>query len=109
MKIEDYIKEFEEFVEEVLRESTVVFGRQKAKGQRFATKQKPMFRCSSGPRAGKRVSSLSQCIQPVDAAKKRQMTLTRAKTSTRQARRASRTKRIDPGSRAASTTNRRRR
>ena len=96
-----------ELLETTSMDENVVFGRQKGKSK-FATRQKPMFRCASGPRQGKRVSSLTQCVQSVNPEKIRQMTLTRAKTGVRQARKAKRTKKVDPASRAASANNRRR-
>lgn len=79
-----------------LTETSMVFARKKGKSGGVSTTQK--FTCSSGPRAGKRVSSMAQCFAPVDIAKRIQMTKTRAKTSARAARRSKRTKRIDPSS-----------
>lgn len=96
-----------ELLETTSIDENVVFGRQKSKGK-FATRQKPMFRCATGPRQGKRVSSLTQCVQAVNPDKIRKMTMTRAKTGVRQARKSKRTKKIDPASRAASAANRRR-
>jgi hypothetical protein len=79
-----------------LNETSMVFARKKGKSGGVSTTQK--FACSSGPRAGKRVTKMAQCFAPVDIAKRIQMTKTRAKTSARAARRAKRTKRIDPSS-----------
>ena len=79
-----------------LKETGMIFARKKSKGGGVTTTQK--FTCTSGPRAGKRVSSLAQCFAPIDIAKRIQMKKTRAKTAVRQARRAKRTKRIDPSS-----------
>lgn len=79
-----------------LEETGMIFARKKGKGGGVSTSQK--FTCSSGPRSGKRVSSLAQCFAPVDIAKRIQMTKTRAKTSARQARRTKFTKRVDPSS-----------
>ena len=79
-----------------LKETGMIFARKKGKGGGVTTTQK--FTCTSGPRAGKRVSSLAQCFAPIDIAKRIQMKKTRAKTAVRQARRAKRTKRIDPSS-----------
>ena len=82
---------------EDLLETSMIFTRSAGKtGGSVKTKQK--FRCSSGPRAGKRVSNLAQCFAPIDIAKRIQMKKTRAKTKIRAARKAKRTKRIDPSS-----------
>lgn len=79
-----------------LSETSMIFTRSGKAGGSVKTKQK--FTCSSGPRAGKRVSSIAQCFAPIDIAKRIQMKKTRAKTKIRQARKAKRTKRIDPSS-----------
>lgn len=80
-----------------LLETSMIFTRSAGKtGGSVKTKQK--FRCSSGPRAGKRVSNLAQCFAPIDISKRIQMKKTRAKTKIRAARKAKRTKRIDPSS-----------
>lgn len=79
-----------------LLETSMIFTRSGKPGGKVQTKQK--FSCSSGPRAGKRVSSIAQCFAPVDIKKRIQMKKTRAKTKIRQSRKAKRTKRIDPSS-----------
>jgi hypothetical protein len=83
-------------VTQELNETGMIFARKKGKDGGVSTSQK--FTCTSGPRAGRRVSSLAQCFAPIDIAKRIQMKKTRAKTAIRQARRAKRTKRIDPSS-----------
>lgn len=88
---------FDEFSNnKTLLETSMIFTRSGKSGGSVKTKQK--FTCSSGPRAGKRVSSIAQCFAPVDIAKRIQMKKTRARTKLRQARKAKRTKRIDPSS-----------
>jgi hypothetical protein len=88
---------FSEFSDEKdLLETSMVFSRVGKTGGKVQTKQK--FSCSSGPRAGKRVSSIAQCFAPVDIKKRIQMKKTRARTKIRSARKSKRTKRIDPGS-----------
>ena len=84
------------FPVEQVEETGMIFARKKGKGGGVSTVQK--FTCTSGPRAGKRVSSLAQCFSPIDVAKRVQMIKTRAKTATRQARRTKFTKRVDPSS-----------
>jgi GNAT superfamily N-acetyltransferase len=83
-----------------LSETSVVWARKS--GQPRPTQK---FRCASGPRAGKRVSSIKQCFAPIDVTKREQMKKTRAKTAIRQARKARKTKRIDPGARLAKMLN----
>jgi hypothetical protein len=92
----------EQTLEDVLIETSMIFARKKVKG---GVKQVQKFRCTGGPRAGKRVGSIAQCSAPVDVDKKIQMKKTRARTKVRQARRARRTKRIDPSSLLAKTLN----
>lgn len=84
-----------------LEETSVVWSRKK--GQAKPTQK---FRCAAGPRAGKRVSSIKQCFAPIDVKKREQMKKTRAKTAVRQARKAKKTKRVDPGARLAKMLNR---
>ena len=83
-------------IDNYIDETSMIFARSKNKSGGVKTQQK--FVCGSGPRAGKRVSKISQCFAPIDIAKRIQMKKTRAKTKVRQARRAKRTKRIDPSS-----------
>jgi hypothetical protein len=94
-------------VSDDITETGMIFGRTKSKGGGVKTQQK--FSCTSGPRAGKRVSSIAQCFAPIDIVKRIQMIKTRARTSARQARRSKRTKRIDPSSLLTKILNRARR
>lgn len=89
-----------------VNETGMIFARKPVRG---GVKQTQKFACTSGPRAGKRVSNISQCFAPIDVSKKIQMTKTRARTAERQARKARRTKRIDPSSLLAKVLNRSRR
>ena len=83
-------------IDDQLDEAGMIFARSGKAGGSVKTQQK--FVCGSGPRAGKRVSKISQCFAPIDIKKRIQMKKTRAKTKIRQARKAKRTKRIDPSS-----------
>ena len=56
------------------------------------------WRCESGPRKNRTVPAVTDCGKAPDVAKREQMKRTRAKTKIRQARRAKRTKRINPSS-----------
>lgn len=91
----------------MLIETSMIYARKKTKGA--GIKQVQKFICGIGPRAGKRVSSIAQCSAPVDVDKKIQMKKTRARTKVRQARRAKRTKRIDPSALLAKALNKGRR
>lgn len=90
--------------DDYVAESRVIFARKKSHGKSTGA-QTQMFRCSSGPRAGRRVSHPSQCGAPQDPAKKAAMIKTRARTEIRQARRARKTKKKDPGSKLAHKLN----
>jgi len=56
------------------------------------------FRCSSGPRKGRIVKDLGQCFAPADIAKRHRLKVTKARLGARMARKAKRTKRINPAS-----------
>ena len=63
------------------------------------------WKCASGPRKGRTVSSISQCAASPDIAKSARMKSTRKRTKASQARRAKKTKRVDPMVRAAARLN----
>lgn len=90
--------------DDFVAESRVIFARKKSHGKSTGA-QTQMFRCSSGPRAGRRVAHPSQCGAPQDPAKKAAMIKTRARTEIRQARRMKKTKKKDPGSKLAHKLN----
>jgi hypothetical protein len=68
-------------------------------------KAKLKFRCTSGPRSGRQVSSPSKCNQPINQAKAQKMKTTRARTSVQAARRTQRTKSINTASVLANRLN----
>lgn len=57
------------------------------------------WRCLSGQRKGRVVPAVIDCSQPIDVAQRARMKLTRANTKIRQARKAKKTKRVNPTSR----------
>lgn len=63
-------------------------------------------RCSGGPRKGRVVSSGSQCAAPLNIKKKFQLKKTKAKMGQRMARKARRSKRINPASKKLARMNR---
>lgn len=63
------------------------------------------FRCTTGPRAGRQVSNISKCHQPMNVAKAQKMKTTRARTKTQAARRTDRTKTINTASVLANRLN----
>jgi hypothetical protein len=56
------------------------------------------FRCNSGSRKGRIVKSMAQCYAAPDPKKRAQMKKTRARLGKKMARKARRTKRINPAS-----------
>ena len=63
------------------------------------------WRCEGGPRAGRVVADPNQCSASLDREKSSKMKLTRAKTKVRQARKAKRTKRLNPAAKLAAKLN----
>lgn len=63
------------------------------------------YRCSSGPRKGRVVSNISQCFAAPDIKKRITMKKTKARLGNRMARKAKRTKKMDPTSRKAQRMN----
>jgi hypothetical protein len=64
------------------------------------------WRCESGPRKNRTVPNVSDCGKSPDVAAREQMKKTRARTKIRQARRAKRTKRINPKAKLIQALNR---
>jgi hypothetical protein len=56
------------------------------------------YRCSSGQRQGRIVSKISQCFAPPNTKKRATMKRTQARLGKRMARKARRTKRMNPAS-----------
>jgi len=63
------------------------------------------FRCTSGPRKGRQVSSIDKCFQQYNVAQAQRMKTTRARTAPTQARRQKRTKAINTASNLAAKLN----
>jgi hypothetical protein len=85
--------------EEPVVEAQLVWAR---KGNTLTRK----FRCSVGKRAGRLVSNPSQCHKPVDIKKRFTLKRTKAKMGARMQRKAQRTKKFNPASRALKRLNR---
>lgn len=66
------------------------------------------YRCTSGARKGRTVAKIAQCFAAPDLKKKAQMKRTKARLGAKMARKAKRTKRTNPASRAAARLNKRR-
>lgn len=64
------------------------------------------WRCTSGPRAGRSVPNVADCGKPLDFAQAQRMKKTRAQTKVRQARKAKKTKRVNPKSKLLRMLNR---
>jgi len=56
------------------------------------------YRCTSGPRKGRVVSSPGQCNKPIDIKRRLRLKQTKARQGARMARKARRTKRTNPAS-----------
>ncbi len=67
------------------------------------------FRCAAGPRKGRIVAKMSQCFAAPDIKKRITLKRTEARLGKRMARKARRTKRINPASRRVSALNKARR
>jgi len=63
------------------------------------------YRCSVGKRAGRLVSSPSQCSAPIDIKKRMTLKRTKAKMGKRLQKKAQRTKKFNPASRALQRLN----
>ena len=84
--------------EEPVVEAQLVWAR---KGNKIVRK----FRCSVGQRKGRVVSDPSQCAKPIDLKKRMTLRKTKAKMGARIAKKAQRTKRMNPASKAIQRLN----
>jgi hypothetical protein len=64
------------------------------------------FRCAVGQRAGRVVADPSQCSAPIDIKKRMNLKKTKAKMGARMARKAQKTKKFNPASKALKRLNR---
>lgn len=95
----------EECFEAYLREATITESAKMAWARR-GNKIVKKFRCTSGRRKGRIVSKPSQCSAPINIKKRMQMKKTKAKHGSRMARKAKKTRRVNPASRRLKTLNR---
>ena len=72
-------------------------------------KVKRLYRCESGPRKGRIVSSPRKCGEPIDLKKRQQMRKLKAAKGKMMVRKTRRTKRTNPASRRLRALNRRKR
>ena len=80
-------------------------------GQTWACSGKKVvrkYRCSGGPRKNRIVSKMAQCFAAPDIKKRFNLKKTKARLGKRLAKKAKRTKRINPASRRVQALNRRR-
>ena len=68
---------------------------------------KRAVRCTSGRRKGRVVSNPSQCTKPIDMKKRLTLKKTKAKMGKKMARKANRTKRLNPASKRVKRLNKR--
>ena len=88
-------------IDESITEAKMAWAR---KGNKIVKK----YRCTSGRRKGRIVSKPGQCSAPIDLKKRAQFKRTKARAGPRMARKAKKTKRINPASRRLKSLNRRR-
>jgi len=72
---------------------------------RKGNKVSKKYRCSVGQRAGRLVSNPSQCSAPIDIKKRLTLRKTKARMGARMARKAQRTKKFNPASKAVQRLN----
>jgi hypothetical protein len=95
---EDVENIYAELNEDDLDEHKMIWSRS---GQKLKLK----YRCASGPKAGRIVPDPKACSSAIDVAKRAQMKKTRAITKIRQARKAKKTKRVNPASKILARLN----
>ena len=81
-------------------------------GQTWARSGKKVvrkFRCSGGPRKGRVVAKMAQCFAAPDIKKRQTLKKTKARLGGRMARKAKKTKRINPASKRIQSLNKKRR
>lgn len=93
---------FKETYNTVMTEAKVVFAR---RGKSVTRK----FRCTVGPRKGRVVASPTQCAAPIDLKKRFVFKRTKAAKGARMAKKAQRTKRMNPASKIVAQLNKARR
>ncbi len=89
-------------IEEIIDETRIVWAKRGGKLKR-------VYRCTSGPRSGRVVSSPAQCYAPIDIKRRQTLKKTKSRMGQRLQRKAQRTKRFNPVSRRLRTLNIRRR
>ena len=72
---------------------------------RKGNKVSKKYRCAVGQRAGRLVSNPSQCSAPIDIKKRLTLRKTKARMGARMARKAQRTKKFNPASKAVQRLN----
>jgi hypothetical protein len=92
-------------IEEIVT-SSVLIAEAKIAWARRGGKAVRKYRCTSGKRKGRVVSSPSQCFAAPDIKKRLKLKLTKARLGKRMARKAKRTKRVNPASRRVQSLNR---
>ena len=80
----------EEFTDEPILEARMVW-------RKMGNTIKRAIRCTSGRRKGRVVSNASQCNKPIDMKKRLTLKRTKSRLGARMAKRAQRSKRMNPG------------
>lgn len=95
-------------IEEVCNETTVLLSESQLVWARKGNNVVKKYRCTSGPRKGRVVSTPSQCNAPIDIKKRITFKKTKSKLGGRMARKARKTKRLNPASRRLRVLNKKR-
>ena len=90
----------------LLREITSPLGEKQVWARSGQKKVVRKYRCMGGQRKGRVVAKMTQCYAPMDIKKRATMKKTRARLSKKMARKAKRTKRLNPASRRVASLNR---
>ena len=89
----------------LLRELTQPLDEAKMAWARSGKKVVRKFRCSGGTRHGRIVANIAQCFAKPDVKKRNKLKLTKARLGGKMARKARKTKRVNPASRRVQTLN----
>lgn len=90
----------------LLRELTQPTSEAKMAWAKSGKKVVRKFRCTGGTRHGRIVSNIAQCYAKPDVKKRNKLKLTKARLGGKMARKARKTKRVNPASRRVAALNR---
>jgi len=89
----------------LLREITLPLDESKMAWAKRGNKVVRKFRCTGGKRHGRIVANISQCFAKPDMKKRIKLKMTKARLGSKMARKARKTKRVNPASRRVAALN----